>query len=220
MNKPANNPPKVSTPTTPSQALRVARLVIALGLCVGIGVFAVFTIQELEAGQRGTALPTDFGASKSSPADTAEAQSNDISKNPLAGLGGLDPNKYPPITRPNPHPGQFAPFLRADPHSYPYEQKFEGGETWEICTYQVKDASLRDLIAHYDAQAKQVGMTLSKHQPTSEAMPGGIEAAWSDGRRSLRVTGVPLPSRPAQPPLRPATPLQWVVQYSYPAKGQ
>lgn len=218
MTKPANNPPQESTPTKPGQALRIVRLVIAVGLCVGIAVFAVLTIKELEAGQAATMLPNDFGAiSKTQTFEAIPTQGD----SPLGALGGLDPNKYPPILRDNPHPGRFAPFMRADPHTYPYSQTFEGGETWEICSYKVKDANLAAVIAHYGEQAASVGMKQIKHQPTSQALPGGIEAAWSDGRRSLRVTAAPLPTeQPVAPPLKQPTPLEWVVQYSYPAKGQ
>jgi len=218
LTKPANNPPQDTAPSPPGQALRVARLLIAIGLCIGIGVFAVLTIQKLEAGQTSVKLPSDFGASKSSPAESAAVQG----EHPLAGLTSTDPTKFIPIIRENPHPGRFVPFMRADPFGQvPYQQPVAGGEVWEFCAYRVKDASLTDLIAHYDAQAKTVGMKLIKQQPTSEKMPGGIEAAWSDGRRSLRVTAQPLAAtQPDTPPLRPDTPLQWVVQYSYPAKGQ
>lgn len=226
LTKPANNPPPDTTPTTPSKALRVVRVVIALGLCVGIAAFAVFTIKELEAGQAATKLPSasDFGISTSSPGDSADAPG----KGPLpgltelTGLTGTDPTKYIPIVRDNPHPGQFAPFMRADPYGQvPYKQSVGGGETWETCAYRVNDASLTDLIAHYHDQATQVGMKLTKQKATSAKMPGGIVAVWSDGRRSLRVTGWPEPTdKPATPPLRQPIPLEWVVQYSYPAKGQ
>jgi len=215
---PTNNPPQASTPTPPGKAMLVARLIIAVGLCAGIAVFAVFTIKQLEAGQSAPTLPSDFGTSKTSPDDAAESRGD----GPLPGLGGTDPTKYIPIVRENPHPGRFAPFLRADPFGQvPYREPIAGGIVVENCAYRVNDASLADLFAHYHDQAEQVGMKLTKQKETSKKMPGGIEAAWSDGRRSLRVTAQPLaPSQPAAPPLRPETPLQWVVQYSYPATGQ
>lgn len=214
MTKPANNPPTDQTPTTPGKALLVTRLLIVIGLCVGIGVFTVLTVIQYKNGPSNQTRPTSFGASTTSP-DQQPATPTGTS--PMAGLNGLDTSKFPPITRPNPHPGQIAPFLRADPHNYPYYQKVDNGEVWEYCDYKVLDASLTDLIAHYDKQAKLAGMKLIKQKPTSNNMPGGIDASWSDGRRGLNVTAWPLPNtKPAAPPLRPSTPLQWVVRYSYP----
>lgn len=93
-----------------------------------------------------------------------------------------------------------------------------GGEVWEHADYITKDASLTDLIAHYNSQATQHGLKLTKQHPTSNEKPGGIVAAWTDGQKSLQVTAWPLPNRkPVQPPLAPPTPLHWVVKYSYPA---
>lgn len=177
--------------------------------------FAIFTINELSAGPPNPAMPTSFGASPTEAEQRPVAQSG---AQPLQGLTGTDPSKFIPIDRPNPHPGQFPSFMRADPYGQvPYQQPAAGNEVWEFCAYRVLDASLTDLIAHYDKQAKLVGMKLIKQKPTSDNKPGGITTSWSDGRRGLNVTAWPTPNtRPAAPPLRPPTPLQWVVRYSYP----
>ncbi len=184
---------------------------------MGIAVFAVLTINQLEAGPSNNALPTDFGTS--SAASTPPAPANSVS--PLAGIAQVDPSKFIPIMRKNPHPGQIPPFLRADPYGQMPYQQAAAGEVWEFCAYRVNDASLTDLIAHYNEQAKLADMKLVKQKPASENMPGGVVVSWSDGRRGLEVTAAPLGStKPAAPPLRPDTPLQWVVKYSYPSKAQ
>lgn len=197
------------------RALQIARLLIAIGLFVGIAVFAVYTIEELKAGPPTGPPPTDFGASTNSP--NQQTTPSTQGKNPLAGLTTPDPNNFRPIFRDNPHPGEIAPFLDAAPYGQPPYQQPAGGEVWEFCVYQVKDASPSDLVAHYNRQARVRGMHLTKHEPTSANMPGGVVAAWSDGKKGLQVTVSPLPvTEPVQPPLAPPTPLRWVVKYSYP----
>ncbi|MFK7788277.1 MAG: hypothetical protein AB8C95_02135 [Phycisphaeraceae bacterium] len=194
----------------------MTRLAIASGLCVGIGVFAVLMVQELEAGRSTSALPSDFGTSDTEPTTGATAQG----AAGLASLARVDPTKFVPITRDNKHPGQIAPFMRADPYGQMPYQQAAAGEVWEFCAYRLRNASLTDLITHYDKQAKLSGMVLIKQKPTSNNMPGGVVVSWSDGRRGLEVTGWPMRSdQPIpQPPLRPDTPLQWVVKYSYPTQ--
>lgn len=210
----SNNPPNDQGAAPRSSALRLARLAIALALAVGIAVFAVLTIEELKAGYKTDAPPSDFGTADGPPA-APPVQAN--SPNPLAGLTTTDPTKYPLIDRANPHPGEIVPFLRTAPLGQaPYAQS-EAGVVWELCVYQQPDASLTDLFAYYSDQAKQKGMRLIKQRPTSDNLPGGIEATWSDGQKRLVVTASPLPARqPVQPPLAPPTPLRWVVKYSYP----
>lgn len=195
--------------------MRLARLAIALGLIVGIAVFAVFVVKELEAGYKVYASPSNFGAADTAP-PPAPVQKN--SRNPMAGLNKTDPSKFIPIVRDNPHPGQIPPFMQCDPFGQPpYRQPSAGGEVWEFCVYQVADASLTDLIGHYNTQAQARGMRLTKQKPTSDNLPGGLVASWSDGRAGLQVTATPLRTNaPALPPLAPATPLRWVVKYSYP----
>ncbi|MEM9347080.1 MAG: hypothetical protein AAGB26_10735 [Planctomycetota bacterium] len=211
-----NNPPADQVPAPPGKALKITRLLIAVGLCVGIGVFAVYAIEELKAGAPRGGLPTDFGASDTSPGQQAgpAVQSN----NPFAALATTDQSKYIPIDRDNPNPGQIVPFMNAAPYGQPpYKQPIAGNEVWELCVYQVKDASIAELIGYYNRQARRRGMQLTKQQPTSDNMPGGVVAAWSNGPIGLQVTVNPLPlTEPVQPPLAPPTPLRWVVKYSYP----
>lgn len=192
-------------------------MLIAVGLCIGIAVFAVFTFQELAEGSTTYAPPQDFGTANSAAPAPAPPKPGVKS---ITSLASTDPSKFIPIERSNPHPGQIAPFLRADPYGQmPYQQPAVGGEIWEFCAYRVRDASLTDLFAHYNEQARLLGMTLLKQNPTSNNMPGGTVVSWSDGRRSLEVTAAPLPAtQPAAPPLAPPTPLQWVVKYSYPTQ--
>ncbi|MEM6260245.1 MAG: hypothetical protein AAF711_08670 [Planctomycetota bacterium] len=213
MTDPANNPPTRPSPAPPGKALKTARLLIALGLCVGIGVFAVYAIEELKAGAPRGGLPTDFGASDTSPGQQA-VQSN----NPFAALATTDQSKFIPIERDNPNPGRIVPFMNAAPYGQPpYKQPIADNEVWELCVYQVKDAGIAELIGYYNRQAGQRGMKLTKQQPTSSNMPGGVVAAWSDGPVGLQVTAYPLRlAEPVQPPLAPPTPLRWVVKYSYP----
>lgn len=211
MTKPPNNPPNENAASSPSKAIRVARIVIALALFAGVAIFAVFTIEELKKGPETTPPPTDFGASSNAPGAS-------MTGDPFQGLTGTDTSKFIPILRPNPHPGQITPFQKADPFGQPpYRQPSNGGEVWEFCAYRVSDATPAQAIAHYDQEAKRLGMRLVHQAPTSNNKPGGTYAAWSDGRRGLNVTAWPTPNAPPPiPPLKPTTPLDWVVKYSYP----
>ena len=208
---PNNNPPSDDAAPVPGKAIRTARMLIALGLFVGVGIFAVFTIEELKQGPDTTPPPNDFGASNQAPAAP-------VGNDPLAGLTGTDPTKFIPILRPNPHPGEISPFQKADPFGQaPYRQPSTGGEIWEFCAYRVSDATPKQAIKHYDQEARLRGMRLIHQAPTSNNKPGGVYAAWSDGRNSLNVTAWPTPNAPPPlPPLKPTTPLDWVVKYSYP----
>ena len=214
MTQPPNNPPNDQRAAEPGKALRIARLLIALGLCAGITVFAVFTIEELKAGVTTYAPPTDFGAADASP-DTPMKPTP--GSNPLAGQLGPDPGRYPLINRPNRHPGEIMPFKGTAPLGQPPYYQAKGGEVWEFCVYERPDTSLTDLIAYYNDQAKQKGMRFIKQRPTGANIPGGIEATWSDGQNHLVVTISPRRvAEPVQPPLAQPTPLRWVVKYSYP----
>ena len=213
MTKPTyHNPPAKNDAPKQGQLLRVVRIVIAIALFAGIAVFSVITIEELMAGPPTNNLSSDFGASPTA----YETQTDSTS--PLAGLSGVNPKTFLPILRPNPHPGQFKPYLNAAPYGQPPYFQNLGGEIWEHSNYKTPNASLTELIAHYNKQAALRGMKLNKQHPTSNEKPGGIVAAWTDGQTSLNVTAWPLPNdKPVQPPLAPPTPLQWVVKYSYPA---
>ena len=214
MTQSPNNPPSDTKDAPPGRALRIARLLIALGLVVGIGVFAVFTIEELRAGSTTYAPPTDFGASDEAPALPATAKSGPAA---LADLAKLDPTRFPIIERPNPHPGEIVPFAEAAPLGQPPYYQAEAGEVWELCVYELRNASMTELIAYYNAQAEERGLRLMKQKPTSANMPGGIVTTWGDGKKSLQVTSRPMPvTEPITPPLAPPTPLRWVVKYSYP----
>lgn len=186
---------------------------IALGLTVGILVFAVFMIEQLKAGATTYAIPADFGAAHT----PAQPPAKPDSPNPLAGLTTTDPTQFIPILRDNPHPGEIMPFMNADPFGQPpYRQPTAGNDVWELCVYRVRDASLADLITHYDQQARDRRMRLVRQRPTTNNA-SGIVAAWTDGRRALELTALSLPAtEPTTPPLAPPNPLQWVVKYSYP----
>lgn len=205
MTKPAHNPPTPKpAPSQPRGALRTARLLIAVVLFVGIAVFSVIAIESLKAGPRDSRLPTDFGA-----ADTEQDTTPAASQAPLAGLTGTDPVKFPVIDRPNPHPGEIKPFGGTAPLGQPPYRQAGAGEVWEFCVYELPNASMKELIAYYANEATQRGLKQIKLKPTSDNMPGGIEAAWSDGKNRLEVTARPL----AAPQTNP---LRWVVKYSYP----
>lgn len=191
--------------------MRTARLLIAVVLFVGIAVFSVIAIESLKAGPRDRGLPTDFGA-----ADVEQDTAPPASQTPLAGLTGTDPVKFPVIDRPNPHPGEIKPFGGTAPLGQPPYRQVGAGEVWEFCVYELPNASMNELITYYAGQATQRGMKQLKLKPTSDNMPGGIEAAWSDGKNRLEVTARPLAAPKTNPPLAPPTPLRWVVKYSYP----
>lgn len=212
MTNPANNPPtKKPEPAQPNGAMRTARLLIAVVLFVGIAIFSVITIEEIKAGARSAPPPTDFGAADQNR-DSAPPKNNTS----LADLAQTDPIKFPVIDRPNPHPGEIKPFGGTAPLGQPPYRQAGAGEVWEFCVYELPDASLNDVIVYYAKQATQRGMKQIKLKPTSDNMPGGIEAAWGDGKDRLEVTVRPLNPPTTTPPLAPPTPLRWVVKYSYP----
>ncbi|MGB0766254.1 MAG: hypothetical protein ACPGYV_00935 [Phycisphaeraceae bacterium] len=224
-----NNPPKQrvdqavdnDSAAQPSKALRTTRVVLAIGLFVGVAVFGVLTIQTLGDGPPTTALPTDFGANPQSAASMTPVPPSTptASGNPLAGLTGTDATQFVPIVRANPHPGRIVPFLNADAFGQPpYRQPFENREVWELCAYRVMDASPAQAFAYYDARASELGMSRLRRSATSAKRPGGIKAVWSDGTNQLELTAWPTPNAPpTAPPLKPQTPLDWVVKYSYPS---
>lgn len=198
--------------------LRLARIAIALGLVIGVGVFGVLALSDLA--QKPVAKPAinTFGASDTAPTGMSNAV-DESNKNPLAGVGGLDPNKFVPINRDNPHPGEFEPFINGSLALYaPHTPLLGGPITTERCAYQAPDATVQEAIAHYERAAAHRGMTLKSKTPTSERVPGGMKATWTGSGRTLQVAAWPtLNTAPPAPPLKPATPLDWVVQYSYPA---
>lgn len=210
MTKPAkNNPPsKEPEPARPGKALRNARMLIAAGLFVGIAVFAVYTIEELKAGPPSATTPTDFGA-----ADTERETPEPADDKSLAGLAKPDPTKFIPINHP---PGRVAAYRGAAPLGQPPYRQPMTGEVWEFCVYELRDADIDELIAYYGGQAQARGLEQVKLEPTSGNTPGGIEAAWSDGKDRLEVTVLPLSPPRTTAPLAPKTPLRWVVKYSYP----
>ncbi|MBX2853156.1 MAG: hypothetical protein KTR15_15585, partial [Phycisphaeraceae bacterium] len=180
MTNPANNPPNPKpTPAEPSRAMRNTRLLIAVVLFAGIAVFAVITIEELKAGPPNSRPPTDFGAADPNR-DNASAAGNA----PLAGLTGTDPAKFPLIDRPNPHPGEIKPFGGTAPRGLPPYRQAGAGEVWEFCVYELPDASMNELITYYASEARRRGLKQIKLKPTDNT-PGGIEAAWGDGKNRL-----------------------------------
>lgn len=220
MTQPPNNPPPDPAPP-PGQALKATRIVIALGLIAAVGVFGVLAIRELAKPRPTTPTPRDFGASDAPPGrgDDGQRLPGDTEReqtNPLLALaqGGVGV----PIDH---HPGRFEPFQGAASFIQPpYRQKNTDTEVWEFCSYRVQDASPKAAFAHYAAQAEARGMKLMYNKPSDTRGPGGLIAAWSDGKKRLELTAWPTqtdrPLPPPPPPLRPVTPLDWVVKYSYP----
>lgn len=213
MSESENNPPNAAGP---SKALQLTRIAIAMALFIGVTLFGIFAIQDLQARQQTTAPDYNFGAIDQEPG----------SGMPMAGgllpggqALGLDPNKFVPIDRENPHPGEVTPYQSADAFIQPpYRQPNTSQEVWEFCAYRVKDGTTKAAFEHYNEQAKKRGLKLLRMDPTSSNRPGGIKAAWSDGKDRLELTAWPTPNaQPPLPPLKPATPLDWVVKYSYPA---
>ncbi len=222
---PANNPPDDDAPAQAGKALRTARLVIALGLIIGVGVFGVLTAIEINdarnamlqpAPQPGPANP--FGVSGGTiggepqrlrlPGDLDTPAPSD----PLLALGqnpGLIPIDH--------HPGRFKPFLRADAYLQPpYREPVVGGMVVEACAYQTEQGDPQQAYEHYNTLALKRGMKQLHKRDTPPQRPGGVMAAWADESTRLYLNAWPGTPEPTPAPVRPKTPLKWVVKYSYP----
>jgi len=212
-----HNPPTDTPTAPPSRALLITRVVISAGLCVGVLVFGVLAFEQLRQAPAATHTPQDFGKSSDVPELTIDKQDLPAL---MKSLGRPDASKYIPILRENPHPGSFTPFLNAAPYGQPpYRQPEVDGVVWEHCAYRTTEPTNPDAaVTHYAEQALARGLDLKSMSPTSDRNPGGIRAAWSDGRRTLEVTAWPTPgsTQVTRPPLKPMGPLDWVVKYSYP----
>lgn len=207
MTQPENNPPSDSAPAPPGKTLRTVRATIAIALIVGVGVFGVFAINELSKPTTAPAQNNGFGASTELPGGDPAG-----SDNSFIDLAKPNPRQFIPIQRENPHPGEFPPYADAAPYGQPpYQQPTVNNEVWEFCAYRVKQGSVQDVIAHYHREAINRGLKLQTRDATSNRLPGGTKAVWSNGARTLELTARPMP---VQPPLRPE--LEWVVKYSYP----
>lgn len=211
----SDNPPTTEAPSPPGTALRRARVAIALGLVIGVLIFGVLAITELSnppqvSTQR---AGNPFGTSDRMPTPEEAA----LGQRLLSGIAGVDQSKFIKIQRDNPHPGELTPFLNSDSYGQPpYRQPSIGGEVWELADYRVNDATVQAAYDHYEKQAKTRGMTL-KMRGDMTSMPGGRKAVWTNGSHALELAAWPLASNePIRPPLRPKTPLHWVVKYSYP----
>lgn len=219
MTTPPNNPPKDAPPKAPGSALRYTRFAIAAALLVGVCVFGVFAINELSQGVAPPPIPRDgFGASDALPGENHSRRrlpgDLEISgTNPLVDLS-QDSNRI----LIDHHPGEFEPFRNsAQFEPTPYRQPIINGEVWEFCYYESDEGHPQDAFDHYNRLAKERGLDLISHGPSSDNTPGGMKAIWSDGRRGLELQAAPVrPRQPVRPPLRPTSPLGWVVKYSYP----
>lgn len=215
MTSESNNPPDQTQPAPTGKAIRAARILITLGLFVGVLVFGVFAFTELASQRQAVALPNEFGASK--PAQQPSPPQGQSMSDKFRSIAQRDPSKFIPIRRDNPHPGEIEPFLGAASYQKPpYRQPTTANEVWELCEYRTLDSDPEAAFAYYHKQAAKRGLELRTHSPTSDNVPGGIKASWSDGSHRLELTAWPLKSPPVQPPLKPKTPLRWVVKYSYP----
>lgn len=220
MTEPPHNPTGPTDPATPGTALRLARAAIAVGLCAGVLVFGVYAFQQLAQPGQAPAPAHDFGTDAAIQAPATPRGDNAGER--ARSLGQLDPNKYIPIRRDNPHPGAIEPFLgAASARQPPYRQPNIADEVWELCHYRTADADPEAAFDYYHQQATQRGLTLRSRGKTSPNTPGGIAASWADGSHRLELTAWPTPDTPpAKPPFKPRTPLDWVVKYSYPEGTQ
>jgi len=213
---PANQPTHDQASPASGRTLQIVRALICLALAAGVLVFGILAVNELTHETTAQAPGRDFGTGHASPPEPKPA-----SHDPLQGLARLNPEQFIPITRANPHPGQIKPFQSAAAFIQPpYRQPTYNGEVWEFCAYRVEDALPSEAFNHYDTQARLLGLAIVQQGPTTNTAPGGIRARWSDGKRTLELTAWPTlgapPAKPAQPPLRTPTALDWVVKYSYP----
>lgn len=195
--------------------MKIARTTIAAALIIGVGVFGVFAINDLRLGVPvSPAQPDDFGALKPGDPDAAGNLEPD-SDNPFVALAQLRPDQYIPIKH---HPGKIEPFFDATAFLQPpYRQAGAGPFVIENCAYRVVDATPQQALDHYNTHATAKGLKLTSLDPTSNQRPGGIKARWTDGISMLMLTAWPTENAPPTPaPLKPKTPLDWVVQYSYP----
>ncbi len=219
MNNPTPNPPAQPTPQATSKPLRIARLVISLGLIVGVGAFGVLAINDLSKPITPTATNANtYGASDALPGDNRESRRlpGDLEvkqTDPLLALGQI--GHRTPIAH---HPGKFKPFINAEAYQYPpFREKVVDSLVIEQCDYRYTNATPQQAFEHYNALAIERGMKLLHKNPSSAARPGGLIAAWTDGPRRFELSAWPTAGAdPTPPPLKPKTPLQWVVKYSYP----
>lgn len=187
--------------------MRTARIVIALGLFIGVGVFGVFMVNELANPPQSVRPANQFGTNDQ-PLITPQLDG----PGSLADLAKPNPQQFIPIIRDNPHPGRITPYRDADTFGQPpYRQPNDDGEVWEFAAYRMTDAKAEQAVAHYADQAKARGLTLLRKGDTGSELPNGVKAIWTDGTDRLEVTAWP---QPVQPPVRPM--LNWVVKYSYP----
>ena len=213
-----NNPP---SPAPPGKLLRTARLVICIGLFVGVLVFGIFAFEQLLNPQASSPIASQFGTGDTAPQVTSNQQPGNFIK----AMAQPDPTKFVPILRENHHPGEVAPFINAAPYGQPpYRQPNSDREVWEFCAYRTNQPHHPDdAFAHYNAQAALRGMTLQSNEPTSAKLPNGLRAVWSNGTQTLELTAWPTIGGEVslQPPFnQPRGPLDWVVKYSYPVGAE
>lgn len=213
MTTPDSNPSDDQTLTPPGQALRIARVGIALALFGGIGVFGVYAVINLDKGLDEFSQPP---IGEQAYDGTLPGDLEIDTTNPLHSMFQIGPGIL--IDH---HPAHIPPFPGAAIHGLdPYREPISSdGTVLEHAHYRVDGKTPKDAFAYYNQQATALGMTLQTNVKPNPSPQDDIVARWSRGRKSFMVTITPLIAETpqARPPVKPIPPLGLVVQYSYPA---
>lgn len=213
----ANTPPR---PAATGRALGVARLVIALGLLIGVAVLGISAVNDLmdglDAAQTGrqTANPQDPGQwGPHSPGFEEPSNLDQV----VAGLGSET------HTRIDRDPGRLAPPANAA-RSIALLIREREGQYRENAQYRVNNASVDDVIRHYQRVAQDAGFKPLTQGPVEG---GGLNVSLTRNGQVLIVRAWPVdPSElpPVRPPLQArAVNLNVSLQYPIddpPPRGQ
>lgn len=175
----------------------IARLVIALGLLVGVGIFGISAINDLMDGLDAAQTATPVAGAPANgwgphdPAFDPPASTRD-------GVPGLASETHTPIDR---DPGQLAPPDNATRSTAMLIRERDGGYT-ELAQYRVNYAEVAEVISHYQRVATAAGFAPVTAGPIGG---GGQNISLSRAGQTLIVRAWPVDASqlpPARPPLR------------------
>lgn len=207
-----DTPPKDTSTTGNRRPLLVARLVIALGLLVGVTIFGISAANDLMASMDRLATPP--AADPAAPQwQTPHAEGFG---DPNAPIGeSLLGSNYRQIDH---DPGGLAA-MPGSVREVAVQQKPTNGLTEEQAHYIAPLEDAIEAIDHYRRVAEQDGFNLRMPPGPMTRRAGGMNLQMQRGRQTLSVNAWPMdPSRPsdARPPLRPTTPYRITVILQYP----